>query len=386
MYRIPQGLACLHHFASSMRLSLFIAKNILGILILAGASFAFGRAKNSVKILGSTTFSTLLENPLVTRGYDLVYLKNNLNPQLRSLGRIYCNWDMKSRQFSLGLYYFIDAETLAKESRTLRQNSQNCIENYEAIQSSLLKKSLLTNFDKWDQTTMTQINKTFYKNIDRFGTMSLQHGRPTDTVYVFLPGLYMTGTQFLYAAEFKFWQGSNVIVGTLPGHESNAMKATENDIGTWLTYTDFLCDIARRYGKKVIVVGQSTGATLAVRAAESGKADGIVLFQPFFRLTKKISRALGIGNLLPENLLNFNIGMGNLNDIKKIANEDQRLLLVTKQRIPSEIPVDLYVSDNDSIVSSEESLAWAARYAPHARIQHHSSDHMHISPPNKWRQ
>lgn len=246
------------------------------------------------------------------------------------------------------------------------------------------KKKLLTNtspteLDIMDQRLMKLINKSLYKNIEKMGTMSFQHGHITDEVYVFLPGLYMSGEQFLSEALQKFKQGANVILTTVPGHERQSIDSRENSVGVWLAYSDYMVKMAKYYGRKVILVGQSTGGLLAVRAVSNNQVDGLILHQPFFAASKGVKAALAIGSLLPEFLLNFSLKKYNVKEVLKVGIEDQKLLHTPYENIPANIPVEIFVADNDSVVSNKATLAWAKRFAPHATIHHHSDGHMKIS-------
>ena len=171
-------------------------------------------------------------------------------------------------------------------------------------------------------------------------------------------------------------------MGTLPGHEKINWLAAENDVGTWLMYSDFLIDIAHKYGKKVIVVGQSTGANLALRAFGKSKIDGLILFQPFFGLNKLVESTIAVAQNIPDRFLNFRFGKYNLSEALKLGIEDQRLLQLPYTSIPPEVPVTMYVADFDTVVSTKASLEWAARYAPHSTIKHHYRGHMSTVAPD----
>lgn len=335
-------------------------------------------------LLGPTTFSTFTDmfNVGDRYGYDLVYLQHDVNPKLRRLGKVIC----KDNIFTVTSYIEMDHFSGEWPSPLPEYSAKSCSDTgpHELLIPELPTKN---EFDVWDKKAIGHINRSYYKGIEKFGTLSFQHGHPTEKVYVFLPGLYMDGSQFLKQAEKEFWHGSNVIMGTLPGHQNGHFVANQNDIGSWLTYTDFLISIAHHYGKKVIVVGQSTGGTLAVRAAETGKVDELILFQPFFGLNKTMKAVMAFGELLPEFILNH-IGLSlsgrsqKVLDILAIGLEDQNLLLGSFKKLPDTLPVDLVLATNDSVVSTEASLRWAKEYAPHAKITTHSWDHMFII--NLW--
>jgi len=333
-------------------------------------------------LLGPTTFSTFSKIGSNSFDYELVYLQHEANPRLRKLGTISC----KSSELLFETALSFDLEeslNLGSQSGHFPQDSQKFCSDKGQPVISFSPPSVNTEFDLWDKKVISSINRTFYKDIQDFGTLSLQHGHPTEKVYVFLPGLYMNGKQFLPQAEGEFWRGSNVLVATLPGHQNATLSADENDIGSWLTYSDFLVNIARHYGKKVIVVGQSTGGTLAVRAAENNRVDGLILFQPFFGLNKKITAAMEFGKLLPESWLDRMVNRYNVLETLKIGIEDQKLLAGSFQKISATLPVELILAGNDSVVSTDASIRWARKYAPHAKITNHERNHMFVISPSR---
>jgi pimeloyl-ACP methyl ester carboxylesterase len=362
-----------------MRLSLLFG--LISTVILSAFSANAGNAPTEPVLLGPTTFSTFTENSYNHFGYDLVYLQHDVNPKLRRVGYVYC----LSSNFTVTSLIELENYRGEWSSPLPAYSAKTCAEHGPHI-ASFSETLANTEFDRWDRKVIGQINRTFYKEIEEFGTLSFQHGHPTDKVYVFLPGLYMNAKQFESIAEREFWNGSNVILGTLPGHQNRTVVANENDIGTWLTYTDFLVSVARHYGKKVILVGQSTGGTLAVRAAETGKVDGLILFQPFFGLSKSMTAVLEFGKLLPDFLLNRKVHNQNVLEFLKIGVEDQRLLLGSFQKLPPTISIDLITADDDGIVSTSASLRWAKQYAPQAKITHHPESHMYVDSPSRFSQ
>lgn len=363
-----------------MKLGLRICGFILAFL--AGASAYALNVMAPPILLGPTTFSTFSKSGSGSFDYDLIYLQHETNPQLRKLGTISCKSSelVFETALNLGLEENLN---LGSQSGHLAQDSQMFCSGKGPVVTSFAQASVSTEFDLWDKKVISSINRTFYQDIHDFGTLSLQHGHPTETVYVFIPGLYMNGKQFLHQAAGEFWRGSNVLVATLPGHQNATLSANENDIGSWLTYTDFLVSIARHYGKKVIVVGQSTGGTLAVRAAENNKVDGLVLFQPFFGLSKTITAAMELGKLLPESWLDRMVDRYNVLETLKIGIEDQKLLAASFQKISATLPVELILAGNDSVVSTDASIRWAKKYAPHAQITNHEQNHMFVMSPTR---
>ncbi|WP_340599757.1 alpha/beta hydrolase [Bdellovibrio sp. GT3] len=315
-----------------------------------------------------------------TTGTDFLYMKNESRPEIRKMAQVDCELIDGKSILKLSYPYSRPNEQIVGLTRPFTEIGDLSCENYLDSKKKLLTNASPTQLDITDQQLMKLVNKGLYKNIEKMGTMSFQHGHITDEVYVFLPGLYMSGNQFLLEARQKFNQGANVILTTLPGHERQSIDSRENSVGVWLAYSDYIVKMAARfYGKKVVLVGQSTGGLLAVRTAKNNKVDGLILHQPFFAVSKGVKAALAIGNLLPESLLNFSFEKYNLNEALKVAIEDQKLLEIPYENIPSDIPVTVFVADDDSVVSTKATLEWAKRYAPHAIIHHHSDGHMSIS-------
>jgi pimeloyl-ACP methyl ester carboxylesterase len=334
-------------------------------------------------IAGPTSFKYFSNTPLYDYGYGLVYLRHNQDPSLRRVGVLSCDGNNLSMSVIVGAsknefsYRDYLAETLDHGCDTY------------ALSKIMAPTSLNSApFDLQDFENLELVNSMFYKDIARFGTLSLQHGHFTDKVYVFLPGLFLSGQQFLSQAVQKFYLGSNVIVGTYPGQETSALEGNKNNVGTWLAYTEYITRMARQYGKKVILVGQSTGGELAIRMAEQRLADGLILFQPFLGMNRLKLAAMKYLNTYPDWELGFKIPILKSTALQalKIGNVAQILLKSPHEKI--NIPVDILVCDNDNVVSPADTLAWAKEYAPQATIQHHKNPlrHMYVTPVNEWNQ
>lgn len=328
--------------------------------------------KLTFEVVGSPYESTSWK----TTGTDFLYVKNESNPEIRKMARVECAQIDGKPTLKLSHH---GPRTNRWITRLFTEIGDLSCDNYLESKKKLLTNASPTELDIMDQRLMKLINRSLYKNIEKMGTMSFQHGHITDEVYVFLPGLYMSGNQFLSEALEKFKQGANVILTTVPGHERQSIDSRENAVGVWLAYSDYMVKMAKYYGKKVILVGQSTGGLLAVRTVSKNQVDGLILHQPFFATSKGIKAALAIGSLLPESLLNFALKEYNVNEALKVGIEDQKLLDTPYENIPSNIPVEIFVADNDPIVSTKATLEWAKRFAPHATIHHHSDGHMEIS-------
>ena len=114
----------------------------------------------------------------------------------------------------------------------------------------------------------------------------LEHGRPTERVFVLLHGLSNCPAQFSELGRQLFERGHNVLIPLLPFHGDENRLATE-----WggLTGEGMLeagnqaADLARSLGKNVIVAGLSiNGATVAWMAQNRKDLYKAVLLAPFF--------------------------------------------------------------------------------------------------------
>jgi pimeloyl-ACP methyl ester carboxylesterase len=113
----------------------------------------------------------------------------------------------------------------------------------------------------------------------------LEHGRPTERVFVLLHGLSNCPAQFSELGRQLFERGHNVLIPLLPYHGDENRLATE-----WggLTGESMLeagnqaADLARNLGEKVIVAGISiNGATVAWMAQNRKDLYKAVLLAPF---------------------------------------------------------------------------------------------------------
>lgn len=113
----------------------------------------------------------------------------------------------------------------------------------------------------------------------------LDHGHPTEHVFVLLHGLSNNPSQFGPLGRMLFARGHNVIIPRLPYHGEKD-RLTED----WarLTAQDMLdsgnraVDLARGMGKKVTVAGLSINGTVAAWMAQNrGDLHRVVLLAPF---------------------------------------------------------------------------------------------------------
>lgn len=82
--------------------------------------------------------------------------------------------------------------------------------------------------------------------------------------------------------------GANLIFARLPGHGRSAQAMGEATAGDWLDDTAAMLALARSLGERVLVIGTSTGGTLAAWAATdpdmAERVAGVVLISPNFRI------------------------------------------------------------------------------------------------------
>jgi pimeloyl-ACP methyl ester carboxylesterase len=331
-------------------------------------------------VVGPTTFQQMSKDPWRDFATDFIYLRHNLDPNLRRVARINCSGH------DLSLVTIRQVVPEVSEDSYLQKNS--CSRNSYQSLLPLTKTVAATEFDLQDQANLARLNDVFYRQVQDFGTLSLQHGKPTDEVYIFLPGLYWSGRQFLDQAMEVFWRGSNVLVTTMPGFDRHVYLAAESEPAMWLAYTEWVARMARQYGKKVILVGQSTGGQLAIRMAESGLADGLILFEPFLGMRTVTDGLLRFGNKLPDAWLDLRIPhvQSSPKDLLQIGLLDQKLLPLPHRKIASTIFVDITILDNDLVVAPSAIEDWVKLYAPHATVRHRweSEGHNFLPPVKEW--
>gem|GEM_PF-7016641 len=257
---------------------------------------------------------------------------------------------------------------------------ENCLEFYS---EKFSHDGKLSDYDERDHQLIDNLNKAFYPKIERLGTVTFQHGQRTKKVYVFLPGLYLSSDYYLNYGIKEFYNGNNVIVATLPGHERWNLPNDENALAYWVAYADYIGRIARFYGEKVIYVGHSTGGNLAIHAAESGQADELILYQPLIGLSKKVKSALKVTDYLPKSTFDFDISkysvdpFNNLAEIISTGKEARLALSLPFKKLKNDIPVKMYLDWDDFTVDSSAAVEWSKQYAPHTLIQFHSLGHMY---------
>jgi pimeloyl-ACP methyl ester carboxylesterase len=125
----------------------------------------------------------------------------------------------------------------------------------------------------------------------------MEHGHPTEYVFVFLHGLSNCPIQFSPLGKLLFERGHNVYIPRMPYHgEENRMttdwaRLTARDM---LDYGNTAADVARGLGKKVIVAGLSVnGTTTAWMAQNRSDLHKVALLSPFLAPAGMPSWTLG---------------------------------------------------------------------------------------------
>lgn len=114
----------------------------------------------------------------------------------------------------------------------------------------------------------------------------LEHGRPTEKVFVLLHGLSNCPAQYAVLARELFDRGHNVVVPRIPYHGEIDLMSSEWGKMTaegMLESANEAVWIARGLGGRVIVAGLSVnGVTAAWMAQNRSDLDRVVLLAPFF--------------------------------------------------------------------------------------------------------
>ncbi len=114
----------------------------------------------------------------------------------------------------------------------------------------------------------------------------LDHGHPTEEVYVLLHGLTNCPAQFREFGEMLFAAGANVLIPRTPYHgfvEEHAASQKLMDGQAILDSANQAVDLAHALGKRVTVLGLSVNGTTAAWIAQHRADVGrVVLIAPFF--------------------------------------------------------------------------------------------------------
>lgn len=117
-------------------------------------------------------------------------------------------------------------------------------------------------------------------------------GRPgvkTPVALVYLHGFSATSQEIRPVPDLiAAWRGSNLYFARLSGHGLDGASLAEADTSDWARDVAEAVAIGKRIGEKVVLIGTSTGGTLATLAASDPvlgpQIDGVVLVSPNFGL------------------------------------------------------------------------------------------------------
>ena len=241
----------------------------------------------------------------------------------------------------------------------------------------------LSEFDRRDLQLIKELNDTFLKTPSDYGNFSLQHGYKTKKVFVFVHGFMKNSEYFRHSAEAAFYEGHNVLVGNLPGHE-NQMVGSENYVAQWLNYIECLTILARQYGDEVVLVGHSLGGNLVLHAAEENLVNKIILVQPLIKISQVSKFGYNLMRFLAPDRLHlldvlaskgFREG-SQAHELVNIVEEALKLEKVPFKGFSPDLKVLAYLSRVDLVVSTFKALDFLKSQIPQAVIRLHYSDHM----------
>lgn len=114
----------------------------------------------------------------------------------------------------------------------------------------------------------------------------LLQNRQSEFVFVFIHGLYSDDMQFATTAAYLFYNNQNVVHLVLPGHGADWQRAPTVQISDWIDYVKRAAKVTRPLGRRLILVGQSTGGLLAILLAMSREpiVDGLILMEPALKV------------------------------------------------------------------------------------------------------
>lgn len=174
--------------------------------------------------------------------------------------------------------------------------------------------------------------------------------------------------------------GANLIFARLTGHGRDGAALAAARAGGWVDDTALFLDLARAAGERVLVIGTSTGGTLAAYAATDPEMArdmaGIVMLSPNFRVANPaaVLTELGFARHLVPLLAGAERGFAPLNDRQArfwttrygtdALTSLGTLMRETRARdlAAAEVPVLAIFSDLDQVVSAaatrEALLSW----------------------------
>ncbi|NUB44125.1 alpha/beta fold hydrolase [Fertoebacter nigrum] len=124
-------------------------------------------------------------------------------------------------------------------------------------------------------------------------------GEKTPLAVVYLHGFSASSAEIRPVPErVAAALGANLFLTRLAGHGRDGVAMAEPVAGDWINDLDEAMAIARRLGDRVILIGTSTGGTLAALAATDARFNdglaGVVLISPNFGLRPLAARILDL--------------------------------------------------------------------------------------------
>jgi alpha-beta hydrolase superfamily lysophospholipase len=122
-------------------------------------------------------------------------------------------------------------------------------------------------------------------------------GAPSDLVILYLHGFSAGPEEIRPVPDYVAAAlGANLVFARLAGHGRDGAAMAEPRAGDWVADTALFLEIARAVGERVVIIGTSTGGTLAAYAAtDVGMATdvaGIVFLSPNFALANPLGALL----------------------------------------------------------------------------------------------
>jgi alpha-beta hydrolase superfamily lysophospholipase len=122
-------------------------------------------------------------------------------------------------------------------------------------------------------------------------------GTPTETVLLYLHGFSASAEEIRPVPDnVAAALGANLVYARLSGHGRTGPAMAQARAGDWIADTALFLDVARAVGERVLVMGTSTGGTLAAWAMTEPEmavdVAGVVLVSPNFALADPAGRLL----------------------------------------------------------------------------------------------
>ncbi|MEE9451610.1 MAG: alpha/beta fold hydrolase [Gammaproteobacteria bacterium] len=195
---------------------------------------------------------------------------------------------------------------------------------------------------------------------------------------------------------FEHYRNKNYLVRSLllPGHGTRPGDLLHVQLEEWIKASKYTIDCCRRQADKVIVIGFSAGASLAILQAYCEQnCDALVLFAPAIRVKSKIAYYSHWIKLLSgrwQRARWANVGADNdyskyqsfpFNAVHQIARLSQ-LTIKNYQRRPLGIPQFVIMTNDDEVIDPKSILQYfQAHQDPYNRMVVYSNQDLKFSDP-----